>query len=250
MTAPADPPAGPPAALTAALTADLPADLPAGPPVDLPAGPPADPPAGPAPARRTAVDLLARVVTEVLSPVVLVTATLVGVGALTGPGWRGPVDGLAAATFACILPFAVILVMVRRDRLTDHHVRVRSQRAVPLGVGIASTCCGIAVLVALHVPGELLAVTLTVLAGGVASLVVNLRWKASVHVAVVCCAVVVFTAVQGPWWLAASPLAVLAGWSRVRVRDHTVAQTVGGAVFGTVTSLVTVTVALHALGVA
>ncbi|WP_438484864.1 phosphatase PAP2 family protein [Streptomyces sp. S186] len=40
----------------------------------------------------------------------------------------------------------------------------------------------------------------------------------------------------GPWWLMVYPLVPLVGWSRVALRDHTIAQTIVGALVGAATA--------------
>ena len=79
---------------------------------------------------------LARAVTEVLAPAVLVSVLLVLLGwHSTGFRGRGLLLGLVAALFESVLPFLYILSGVRRGRLSDRHVGERSQRLVPLLVG-------------------------------------------------------------------------------------------------------------------
>jgi hypothetical protein len=64
---------------------------------------------------------LARIVTEALTPAVLVAGVSVAVAWHSGSvGW-----GIVVATFASGIPVAYILRGVRRGRYTDHHVTVR-----------------------------------------------------------------------------------------------------------------------------
>lgn len=191
-------------------------------------------------------DVVGKAITEVASPVVIASLTLVGDGLHTSATWAGAGQGLLAATFACLIPLAAVLVLVRRQRLTDHHVRLRSQRALPLGIGIACTVTGILALTLVHAPAELVKVTVTMLAGLAVALVISLRWKASIHVAVASGAVSVGCVLGGLWWLLAAPLVIVIAWARVRVRDHTVAQTIGGAAFGSATTVVVLTALLAA----
>jgi membrane-associated phospholipid phosphatase len=128
--------------------------------------------------------------------------------------------------------------MVRRKRVTDHHVGVRSQRALPLGIGIACTTTGVVLLAASGAPAELVRVTLAMLTGLVVALLVNLRWKASIHTAVMTGSIVLLATLGGPVWLIAGAVVPVTAWSRVICRAHTPAETLGGAVFGGVTSAV------------
>jgi membrane-associated phospholipid phosphatase len=175
----------------------------------------------------------ARLVTEALAPAPIVAvlplivawhATSTAAGAIA---W-----GVTASLFASVLPFAVILVGVRRGRLTDHHVGVRQQRILPMLMGIASVLIGLGLLVVLHAPLELVALVAAMTLGLSVSLLITLWWKVSVHTAVAAGAATVLMLVFGPALLAAWPLVGVIGWSRVQLGDHTPTQVLGGAALG------------------
>ncbi|MEU4566006.1 phosphatase PAP2 family protein [Micromonospora sp. NPDC023956] len=188
---------------------------------------------------------LARIVTEATAPAVLVTVLLVAVGwhsarsGLGGLGW-----GLLATLFASGVPIAYILGGVRRGRLTDHHVRLREQRRIPLLVGLASSAGGLALLAALGAPRPVLALVAAGVVGLVVAVSVSHWWKMSIHSAVAGGALVVLASTFGPGLLAGAPLLGLVGWSRVRLGDHTVGQVVAGAALGALVA-VTVFTPLH-----
>lgn len=186
-----------------------------------------------------ATDRLARLVTEVFAPAILVTVLLVVVGwhayddSPAGVAW-----GLAAALFASVIPFAVILRGVRAGTVTDHHLGRREQRRIPILLGLASVTAGLLALIALGAAGELLAALTACACGMIVTLVVSHWWKMSVHAGVAAGVVTVLAEIYGPVMLAFAPLVVVVAWSRVRLADHTVAQVViGGAVGGLVTGL-------------
>jgi membrane-associated phospholipid phosphatase len=176
---------------------------------------------------------LARGVTEVLAPTVVVSALLVAVGwhsAASAPealGWA-----LVAVVFAAVVPLVYILRGVRRQRLTDHHVGLREQRPVPLLVGVVSVLAGLVLLTLGRAPRDLIALVGAMGVGLVASLLVTLVWKVSIHTAVVAGAVVVLVVVFGPALLAFAPALALVAWARVEVGDHTALQTLAGAALG------------------
>ena len=129
--------------------------------------------------------------------------------------------GILAALFASFVPFLYIVRGVRRGRLTDHHVRVREQRRLPLLVGVASVVIGLTLLALWGAPRELVALVASMVVGLASSLLVTLVWKISIHTAVVAGAVTILVLVFGP------PLLVLssAGGARLlgtgrRPRPH------------------------------
>ncbi|WP_330186185.1 phosphoesterase PA-phosphatase [Dactylosporangium sp. AC04546] len=179
---------------------------------------------------------VARAVTEVFAPAVLVSVLLVLLAVHTEGGdlRRGLSLGVVAALFESVLPFLYILRGVRTGALTDHHIGDHRQRRGPLLVGLGSVVAGFGVLVWAGAARELLA---AVVAGGVGLVVaagVSHWWKMSIHSAVAAGSVVILMLVYG-WWLAlAAPLAAAVGWSRVALKDHTVAQVVVGTLVGAV----------------
>jgi membrane-associated phospholipid phosphatase len=61
---------------------------------------------------------------------------------------------------------------------------------------------------------------------------VTVVWKISIHCAVASGSVAILALTFGPLALCGYVLVALLGWSRVAVKDHTVAQVVAGAVLG------------------
>jgi membrane-associated phospholipid phosphatase len=175
----------------------------------------------------------ARVVTEILAPAPVVAALLVAVAVhsatdtASGVGWA-----TLAVLFASVIPILYVLRGVRRRRLSDRHVRMREQRALPLTVGIGSVLIGLFLLAVLGAPRDLVALVAAMAVGLASSLLVTLAWKISVHTAVAAGAAVILVLVFGPALAVAGLGAALAGWSRVELGDHTIAQVIGGSALG------------------
>ena len=181
------------------------------------------------PARRTG---LARVVTELLAPANLAVGQLLLVGWHSAPGPAGLGWGLLAATFCGLLPYGIVIAGVRRRRWTDRHLRTRQQRPVPLLAGIASVLAGLAALLALDAPRQLIALVVAMLTGLATTLVVTLWWKLSVHTAAASGTVAILALTFGPALTLTVPMVALVAWARVRLGDHTAAQTLAGAALG------------------
>jgi len=145
---------------------------------------------------------------------------------------RDGILGGVSALFATLVPLLYLLRGVRRRQFTDHHVRLREQRPLAFLVGIASLLIGLALMVVLGAPRQLLALIAAMGVGLIVSLLVTLLWKISVHVAVVAGAVVILVLVFGPLLLVLAPLVALVGWARVEVADHTPAQVIAGSGLG------------------
>jgi membrane-associated phospholipid phosphatase len=174
----------------------------------------------------------ARLITDTLAPANLVIAILLIIGwhstsSVTGLGW-----GVLAALFCGGIPFAVIMLGVRRGSWTDKHIRVREQRAAPLLATMTSVLVGISLLVAFKAPREVFALVVAMLVGLIMTMIVTVWWKVSVHTAVASGVVVILLLAYG---MSMAPLMLgiaAIGWSRVALRDHTPAQTLVGALLG------------------
>ncbi|MEV6842840.1 phosphoesterase PA-phosphatase [Actinoplanes sp. NPDC051411] len=187
-----------------------------------------------------ALRVLARVVTEASTPTLLVGLLLPLIGYESG-GYRGLWLGLLASVFSAVVPFVFVLRRTRSGRLSDHHVRNRADRAVPLLVSLLSVMLGFALLTVLHAPRQLLAVMIAGVAGIVITIAVTHWWKISIHTGAASGCTTVLAMTFGVAALPAFPILVVIGWSRVVLREHTVAQVVAGAAVGALTTGVVLT---------
>ena len=173
---------------------------------------------------------LAYVISQVGSPPVLaVVAMALLASTLSSPRawrWAGVYVFLAIVT-----PILYLLWLLSHGWVSDLDVQLREERTRPLVFTIA--CAGVAWLV-LALGGAPL--EMVVVAGGLwlqmaVIFGITLWWKISVHSAA---AAGVATLI---WSLIGATLPLLVGvviiaWSRVRLRRHTVAQTIAGAALG------------------
>ena len=174
----------------------------------------------------------AKWLTEVFQPPVVVSLQLI-ISPLVEPGFPGTIGyGALAALFVCVLPLVVLLVLVRKGKVTDHHVSDRKQRAPVLLMALGCIALGLLVLNAVDAPLSVVAMVLAVV-GGVAVLAgVSPFWKMSGHAAAMSCAAVVSVLMLGAAWAPLLLLVPAVGWSRVVLRAHSLAQVVAGSLFG------------------
>ncbi|WP_329565783.1 hypothetical protein [Kitasatospora sp. NBC_01266] len=196
-----------------------------------PAAPPAveEPPA--AAAAAAAEPRGARLVTDGLEPKnwIIAVTLLIGwhAGRWSGVGW-----GLTAALFSGVIPILLIKLGERRGHWGDRHVRRRQDRLVVIPLIMASVTIGMTLLLVGGAPAALIALVAAMLASLVVILAITTVWKVSVHTAVSSGAITMLACSYGPWLLALYPLVALVGWSRVALRDHTLAQVLVGTALG------------------
>jgi membrane-associated phospholipid phosphatase len=173
----------------------------------------------------------ARIVTDVFGPAILGTVAL----ALTGLH-TGHLEGLGWAVLAAalvILPgLTYVMIGVRRGRLSDVHLAIRSQRHAVVAIGVTSTVIGLVILEAVGAPKEVVAVVVAMLAGLILVGLITRWWKISFHTAVAAGTVLVLVRLFGVTLFATWTLVCLVGWARVRLGDHTPAQVLAGAMVG------------------
>jgi membrane-associated phospholipid phosphatase len=179
---------------------------------------------------------LARVVTEVLSPAVIVVALPLAV-AWQGTGYElAPTLGwgLLVALFYSVIPMVIMVRGARRGRWDGHWVRERERRMVPFLLCLVSTTVGLVIMLVGGAPQTVVALSWSMIATLVVVLAITRWWKVSVHATVAGGAVATIVLLYGPWYLLLILGVVLVAWSRVMVEDHTVAQVVAGALLGPV----------------
>jgi membrane-associated phospholipid phosphatase len=183
-------------------------------------------------------------VTYLLEPKNWIIATTLAVGwhadGAAGLGW-----GVVAGVFAAVLPTAFINRGIRRGRWDDRNVGAKGPRLIVLSFIIASVAAGLALLVGFGAPGALSGYIGCML-GSVALLAtITTVWKISIHCAVASGSVTILALLFGPWLAPAYLLVALTAWSRIVLKDHTIAQVVAGSVLGAVAAAVTYAIIPH-----
>ncbi|KAA5830201.1 hypothetical protein ABT337_31850 [Saccharopolyspora hirsuta] len=184
---------------------------------------------------RTAADRVARALTEVFAPWVIVVLLPLAVAwratASIGPalGW-----GLLVSATSSILPMGVIVWGARTGRWDSHHVRDRAGRFVPFVALIAMSLVGLGLLMLLGAPWLLIALDIAMIVSLFVTGGITVWWKVSMHSAVAAGAVVILAVLFHPvCWVLLLVVAAIS-WSRVRLGDHTTAQVTIGAIVGAV----------------
>jgi membrane-associated phospholipid phosphatase len=173
----------------------------------------------------------ARRVTYWLEPKNWLIVTVVAIGwhvdGRAGVGW-----GLLAALFTAVLPTLFISYGVRHGRWSDRNVGPRRPRLVVLAFITASVAAGLLVLLVAGAPRLLTGYLAFMLASVAVLALVTVVWKISIHCAVASGSVAILALTYGPPVLCGYLLVAVLGWSRVAVKDHSVAQVVAGTVLG------------------
>ncbi|MBN1922106.1 MAG: hypothetical protein JW892_12730 [Anaerolineae bacterium] len=134
--------------------------------------------------------------------------------------------------FAIAIPMGYLGYLLRRGHISDMDVTRREQRTRPLII----TLGGLLVAEILFILGEA-PLPFRILAGaslvqGALVFLITLQWKISMHTSTAAGMTVLILSIAG---LAAAPVAItvpLIAWSRVKLRRHTLMQTLAGICLG------------------
>lgn len=183
--------------------------------------------------RQTGALVVARLLTELLAPIVLIIALLFAVAIHASPSvGRGLLYGAVTAFFAGGLPYAIMMLGIRRGRLGDRHLSKRQERPVMMVIGLVSVTVGLLLTWWLGAPRALFALVAAMVAGVAVALAITIFWKISIHTACAAGTLAILILEFGPALWALLPLVLAIAWARVALRDHTSGQVGAGAVVG------------------
>ena len=174
---------------------------------------------------------LARIISDVISPpvVTILGALFFALAIDTRPSWIW--TGLYVFIVMGV-PTLYIIRLVRRGLVTDFHLRVREQRLKPNLMIAGCSIAGWLLLLAGNAPYPLI-----VLAGiGVIQttllLAITTKWKISGHSMGIASFAILVWSIYGSVAFPVLFTIPLVAWARLRLKRHTLLQTVAGAVMG------------------
>lgn len=181
--------------------------------------------------RRVAADGTANVLSQAACPPVLAVAMMTLAAAASGAAgaWR---FAALYVLLALVLPLAYLVWLLHRGHVSDLDVKVRAERWRPLLGTVGGMALSTGIFVLGRAPAEMSAVSAALGLFTLFAFLITLRWKISMHSGA---AAAVATLVWLTGGAAAWPLTLgipVMAWARVRLRRHTPAQTVAGALLG------------------
>ncbi|MGQ9903016.1 MAG: hypothetical protein ACUVRU_01510 [Anaerolineae bacterium] len=141
------------------------------------------------------------------------------------------------ALMAVALPTGLVFAMVAAGRISDVNMNVREERARPYLFAVGCMAVASIIMLQIRAPLALLALSLATCVLYTLLWAISLRSKVSAHSAGMgLFSAMGVTTIGGPLLLAL-PLTLALMWARVRMRRHTWAQTIVGALLGGVSFL-------------
>lgn len=176
-------------------------------------------------------DRWARIVSGALSPLSIAIAAVAVAGYAIHD--ESTLSWIALYIALSILPPTLyIMYLVRKGTVTDFHLNVRKERTKPFLIMTANTAVVFLVMLLLGAPKLILIVIATAVLQLFFMLLITLRWKISGHCTAVAGLIVLALALFGEDLLPFTLLIPLVAWSRIRLKRHTLAQTIAGSFMG------------------
>ena len=183
---------------------------------------------------------IASLTSNILNPFLLCLALILLFSFISTSSTSEAIKWALISIILSILPiFLLIIYLVRNGKLDAFFINVRGQRTrIYLLVCLFSSVSCIT-LTCLRAPSILVAAFITGLSTAFIFILINLRWKISLHTAFVAGSATVLVMLYG--WAAAVTIALipLTAWARIELAYHSLTQAVSGALLA---ALIVVTV--------
>lgn len=172
---------------------------------------------------------LGRLLSNLFHPVLLSICTFLLVGCYSGPTLTAGLVWALICIALQIVPGTVFFIFrMRQGAYTDEDVSRRDQRNELYLFSIASGCVSLLLVWLAGIPPLFMALQISAFILSVASWLINMFWKISVHAAssasFATVALLLLPTLGVVLWLCA----VIVGWARVRTRNHTLGQVAAG----------------------
>jgi membrane-associated phospholipid phosphatase len=175
--------------------------------------------------------LLARIISDVLSPAALaVPGLMLGVWASGDPATFR--YALLYFAFAIPVPMLYVVWLLKTGRVTDIHLPNRRERFGPFAVASAAAVAGVAALILVGAPTVFVAPIIAALVQTLLLFAITLAWQISIHTST-SAGLATFAALGiGGSAILFSLLVPIVMWARLYLKRHTLAQTLAGVALG------------------
>jgi hypothetical protein len=176
---------------------------------------------------------LAHIFSNVVSPPTICVVLGFSLAWVDLPFWPGFAWAALYAFLACLVPVCVVLYLLKTGRVSDLHMRNKSERHIPYLIGLICAATVLIIIVLFDGPQLLRYLTVCNIIGLATMGFINVYWLISGHTATIMLATVfvgfVFGAAAS---IALIPLIGLIFLTRLLLKRHTVAQLIAGLFVG------------------
>ncbi len=171
---------------------------------------------------------LASRISIVINPLLLTLATFIPLILKFGGTYRWNLFFITSC-FGFVLPFAGVIILLKKGMLSDLFATERTERYVPFLASLVSYLIGTIVLVYVQAPAAVTALMATYFVNGLVLVLITTKWKISIHASGVTSPVTALVYLLGsqliPLFLIFLPVA----WARLELKAHSKMQLTMGA---------------------
>lgn len=132
--------------------------------------------------------------------------------------------------FTVMLPLAYILTAVKTGKISDIHVAIKEQRAMPFLLAIVGSILTLFAFYLLHAPTPLLAMTYALFVNGIIFALLTTYWKISIHSASFASSITIAGLLVSSNYFWLYPLIILIFWARLARKRHNIWQLLAATV--------------------
>jgi len=140
--------------------------------------------------------------------------------------------------FTFLLPIIFFLFMLKNKKIVNQDAEMKEERTIPFLFGLTLLIPGYFILHANDVHLITQAFWICYISNTAAVIIINKFWKISIHALGAAAPLALFCFIQN--WIGAVMVIILllVGWSRIKLKCHTFAQVIAGALFGFLSTVV------------
>jgi membrane-associated phospholipid phosphatase len=131
--------------------------------------------------------------------------------------------------FASLIPLTIVYVLARHGTIPDIWASHRETRVIPFSGAICSYVVGSLALIAVKSPAIITSLMLCYVGNTVVMMLISFKWKISVHASGIAGPLTALVYAVGVTAIPLLLLVVPVGWARLKLKAHTLAQVVAGA---------------------
>ncbi len=139
---------------------------------------------------------------------------------------------LVAFIFGFVLQIALFVFLRNRGKLVDLDASVKEERTVPFLISVLFYTAGLFILIFARINIISIGFWFCYISNTLIVILINKKWKISVHAAGAAGPAAALTFVLGATGLWTLILLTLVGWSRIKLKCHSLSQVSAGALLG------------------
>lgn len=132
--------------------------------------------------------------------------------------------GLSFIVLTILLPFLVILIKIKREKIKDLHIAVREQRAEPFLLAVIGSLLLAGVYKIINTPYELFALAIVLGINGLVFYLITKFWKISIHAATFFGSILIVSILINPYLFFLFLILPIIVWARVKRERHNLWQ--------------------------